>query len=197
MSAESREEIPDSPERSELPSCWSSPFWRAGCFVFFVFVAIVIRACTTTPSPHVVEHSLGPQGPTIIATFKPAHAFLAEYFCSLSVRFANGKTSDVELRMDSGGKSRAQIYQLPDGSYFYDSHVGTVHIEVAKSQISAPGGHEFTDIPPGSKYLGAIDNSNEGFRFFTPSESPQQKRDMSPDGLYFLRPERNPAKSSQ
>jgi hypothetical protein len=107
----------------------------------------------------------------LVARLEPSHLFLREYRRSLVLREDGASDRRVEMSDDTGGYSRSQLYQLPDGRFqvrgFFDSAV----IDPANHTLEA-GANSFQGQV---KYLGAFDHTASGEWKFIPADQSPEK----------------------
>jgi hypothetical protein len=112
----------------------------------------------------------------LIARFTPTHAYLAEYARSLAVVRSDGSRTEFPLAADTGGYSRAQLYQADDGTLYYKGYFDIARIDSVTGEVDVSS----PEVPAGALYLGAFDYGRDtGWRFLLPAESPEQSMDAS------------------
>ncbi|MBK6940802.1 MAG: hypothetical protein IPH13_11475 [Planctomycetes bacterium] len=142
-----------------------------------VLASLVVARIVFDSRTYDIEYTVPADRTRLVARYVAAHSHLAEYDRSLIVVRTNGARDEVELAKDTGGYSRAQLYEADDGALYLEGFFDVARIDANSRRISVSSNR----VPAGARYLGAFDRLREGgWKFLAPHESPEQS--LAPRG---------------
>lgn len=144
----------------------------AGAIAAVVLLALLVVAWSVSdPRTYDVEYTVPADGTRLVARYVAAHSYLAEYDRSLIVVRTNGARDEVELAKDTGGYSRAQLYEADDGTLYLEGSFDVARVDAKSGRIALSSNR----VPANARYLGAFDRVRDGgWKFLAPHESPEQ-----------------------
>ncbi len=136
--------------------------------VVVLFVALVAFDFFFPPT---VEASVSLPGTAskVVVRLEPMHLSLREYRRSLVLRKSGAPDRRVEMSDDTGGYSRSQLYQLPDGRFLVRGFFVAVVID-PETHILMAGSSSIQGT-----YLGAFDDTASGEWKFIPADQSPEK----------------------
>lgn len=134
-------------------------------------LAMIFSSFGFADSAYVAKMALPGSRTILVIEVEATHHHLAEYSRRL-VLYVDGLPSQrMELFPDTGGYSRAQLYQLPDGFFYLLSYFDAVLIDPVNNLLS----DAHLSRPERGKYLGAFDMVSRRIWAFIPeNESAEQ-----------------------
>jgi hypothetical protein len=127
-------------------------------FPFFLLILLVTSACGIERTDEIAEFMTGTNSSLLIIR-RPKHLFLAEYDRTIMLR-ENGKVlARQELFSDTGGYSRASIFQLTEAKILLEDAFGEYEIDLTTQQISVRQNQN--DNLQARTYLGVFDTDEK------------------------------------
>jgi len=107
----------------------------------------------------------------VAVQLQPMHLYLAEYKRALVLRKPGVPDVRQEMFPDTGGYSRTQLYQLPDGRFLIEGPFDSFILDARSNSIQpAPKAAAFN-----ATYLGVFDGTGDGnWRYLAGAESPRK-----------------------
>ncbi len=119
-----------------------------------------------------------------------AHPFFAEYDRKVRLEQTGHEPVEIDLEMNTGGKTLINVYYLPDGlaevsenpMLLLRDYYGDYPIDL-EGQRLLPGywGTWERIEPPDTGYLGRIDGREHPLKFLSAAENPEEKLDIMAD----------------
>lgn len=142
--------------------------------VVVLIVAIVALVAFDFFFPPALEASTRLPGTAfkLVARLEPSHLFLREYRRSLVLREDGVSDQRIEMEMDTGGYSRSQLYQLPDGRFVILGFSDSAYIDPARHTLGTGACGTRDQL----KYLGAFDfTADREWKFIPADQSPEKR----------------------
>ncbi|MCP4229056.1 MAG: hypothetical protein GY771_02775 [bacterium] len=119
-----------------------------------------------------------------------AHPFFAEYNRKIRLELTGHEPVEIELEMNTGGKTLINVYYLPYGLtgvsenalLLLQDYYGDYPVDLAERRL-LPGYWGIWERiePPDTGYLGRLDGSEYPLKFVTATESPEEELEIMAD----------------